>query len=66
MAEVAEPEVLSREPDSLLLRLEQKLQQVVLDVVDHGAGPLVGSAAYGDARLADTGDRNAASRTSRL
>lgn len=60
MAEVAESEVLSREPESLLLRLEQKLQQVVLDVVDHGAGPLVGSAAYGDARLADTGDRDAA------
>ena len=60
MVEVVESEVLDREPESLLLRLEQKLQQVVLDVVDHGAGPLVGSAAYGDARLADTGDRDAA------
>jgi hypothetical protein len=60
MVEVVEPEVADREPESLLLRLEQKLQQVVLDVVDHGAGPLVGSAAYGDARLADAGDRDAA------
>lgn len=62
MVELVETEVESedRQPDSLLLRLEQKLQQVVLDVVDHGAGPLVGSAAYADARLADTGDRDAA------
>jgi hypothetical protein len=61
MPEVVEAEVHEdRPPESLLLRLEQKLQQVVLDVVDHGAGPLVGSAAYAEARLADTGDRDAA------
>jgi hypothetical protein len=61
MVEVVEAQVHEdRPPESLLLRLEQKLQQVVLDVVDHGAGPLVGSAAYAEARLADTGDRDAA------
>ncbi|MGE3810909.1 MAG: EcsC family protein [Candidatus Nanopelagicales bacterium] len=46
--------------ESVFLRLEQKLQQIVLDVVDHGAGPIVGSAAYGAARLDDEGDVDAA------
>ena len=41
-------------PESPLLRAEQALQRLVLNVVDHGVGPVVGSAAYAEARLADS------------
>lgn len=39
-------------PESPMLKAEQALQRLVLSVVDHGVGPVVGSKAYAEARLA--------------
>lgn len=41
-------------PESPMLKAEQALQRLVLTVVDHGVGPVVGSKSYAEARLASS------------
>jgi len=50
MAETTQTADAAEKPESGMLKAEQALQRLVLNVVDHGVGPVVGSAAYAEAR----------------
>jgi hypothetical protein len=50
MAQTTQTADAAEKPESGMQKAEQALQRLVLNVVDHGVGPVVGSAAYAEAR----------------